>query len=117
MTYDEPAECAVSSDVAPIFLVYEKAMTGGGHRVVRIDVPSKAVCGVEPSSISPELITICSKREGTLGKNIQLSMPRKIEPLFTRVSAVKDGLLAAHKAGSGSPNEVIGNEREVFIRN
>jgi hypothetical protein len=44
-------------------------------------------------------------------------MPRKIEPLFTRVSAVKDGLLAAHRAGSGSPNEVIGNEREVFIRN
>lgn len=60
---------------------------------------------------------ICSKREGKLGKTIQLDMPRKIEPLFTRVSAVKDGLLAAHKAGSGSPNEVIGNEREVFIRN
>ncbi|TYR30940.1 hypothetical protein FY036_15975 [Mesorhizobium microcysteis] len=52
-----------------------------------------------------------------MGKTIQLGMPRKIEPLFTRVSAVKDGLLAAHKAGSGSPNEVIGNEREVFIRN
>ncbi|GAA5629014.1 hypothetical protein Brsp05_04313 [Brucella sp. NBRC 12953] len=52
-----------------------------------------------------------------MGKTIQLGMPRKIEPLFTRVSAVKDGLLAAHKAGSGSPNEVIGNEREVSIRN
>lgn len=34
----------------PIFLVYEKAMTGGGHRVVRIDVPSKAVCGVEATT-------------------------------------------------------------------
>lgn len=52
-----------------------------------------------------------------MGKTIQLGMPRKIEPLFTRVSAAKDGLLAAHKAESGSPNEVIGNEREVFIRN
>ena len=52
-----------------------------------------------------------------MGKTIQLGMPKKIEPLFTRVSAVKDGLLAAHRAGNGSPNEVIGNEREVFIRN
>ena len=34
----------------PIFLVYEKAMRGGGHRVVRIDVPAKAVCGVEATT-------------------------------------------------------------------
>lgn len=52
-----------------------------------------------------------------MGKTIQLGMPKHIEPLFTRVSAVKDGLLAAHKAGKGAPNEVIGNEREVFLRN
>lgn len=52
-----------------------------------------------------------------MGKAIRLDMPKKIEPLFTRVSAVKEGLLAAHKAGRGSPNEVIGNEREVFLRN
>jgi hypothetical protein len=50
MTCDEPAESAVSSDVAPIFLVYEKAMTGGGHRVVRIDIPSKAVCGADATT-------------------------------------------------------------------
>ncbi|KAB2781280.1 DUF6602 domain-containing protein [Brucella anthropi] len=52
-----------------------------------------------------------------MGKTIQLGMPKQIEPLFTRVRAVKESLLVAHKAGKGSPNEVIGNEREVFVRN
>jgi hypothetical protein len=32
--------------------------------------------------------------EETLGRIIQLGAPKFIEPLFTRVSAVKDGLLA-----------------------
>lgn len=52
-----------------------------------------------------------------MGKTVQLEDSIELEPLFTRVSGVKDGLLAAHRAGKGSPNEVVGNEREVFLRN
>lgn len=51
-----------------------------------------------------------------MSKTIQLGMPKKLEPLFTRAEGVRDGLIAAHKAGKGSPNEVIGTEREVFLR-
>ena len=59
---------------------------------------------------------ISSGAEKLDDKKIQLNMPREIEPLFTRINAVCDSLLAAHSAGKGSPNEVVGNEREIFLR-
>lgn len=51
-----------------------------------------------------------------MAKTIQLGMPKNLEPLSTRVQGIREGLLAAHKAGKGSPNEVIGTEREIFLR-
>lgn len=52
-----------------------------------------------------------------MGKTtVQLDQPKRMEPLFTRTAGIKDSLIAAHKAGRGSPNEVIGNEREIFLR-
>jgi hypothetical protein len=45
-----------------------------------------------------------------------MQRPKNLEPLVSRVLGVRDGLLAAHRAGKGSPNEVIGNEREIFLR-
>ncbi len=47
----------------------------------------------------------------------QIERPKTVEPLFTRIQGIRESLLATHKAGKGSPNEVIGNERELFLRN
>lgn len=52
-----------------------------------------------------------------VGKTIQLGSPKELEPIFSRILGVRDGILASYRAGRGSPNEVIGNEREIFIRN
>ena len=62
------------------------------------------------------LAAISLQGKNKMSKTIRLDLPKKIEPLFSRVQGVRDGLLAAHKAGKGSPNEVVGNEREVFLR-
>jgi hypothetical protein len=51
-----------------------------------------------------------------LSKTIQLDSPKLLEPLNARVCGIRDSLVAAYKAGQGSPNEVIGNERELFLR-
>lgn len=47
---------------------------------------------------------------------IRLDQPKKLNPLFNRISSIKDVLIASYNAGKGGPNQVSGNEREIFIR-
>ena len=49
-------------------------------------------------------------------KTVYIDQPKSLHPLVERTDAIRQSLVAQYRAGRGAPNEVVGNEREVFIR-
>lgn len=43
--------------------------------------------------------------------------PKNLAPLVDRIAAIKHVLISSYEAGKGLPNQVIGNEREIFVKN
>ena len=43
-------------------------------------------------------------------------MPKNLEPLKARSEGIRKSLVSGFEAGKGAPNEVIGTERELFVK-
>src|SRR5438270_8398451 len=73
-----------------------------------------------PSGVHPGFTQAGNGRpdtpEGAMTKFVLTRSQKDIPVLIGLSDAIRHSLVANHAAGRGAPNEVVGNEREVFVR-